>query len=228
MIEQFTHRGELVLDPFAGSGSTLLAARDVGRSAVGFDLSEKYAALCRERLAGEPGDLMSSTKQLVVNDDARNARLYLKKKSVSLIVTSPPYADLLGKKRKNLSRHSERRKNSQHGRVEQYSQDKRDLGTLPPDKFAWAAGDVFESLLPLLKPGSHCVVNIGNMWADDKRILIHHMLIDELESRGYELRNQIIWDRRKLTNKTGIFGWPSKYITMGTTYEYILDFRRAE
>jgi len=38
-IELFTHKGELVLDPFAGIGTTLIAARDLERNAVGFDLN---------------------------------------------------------------------------------------------------------------------------------------------------------------------------------------------
>ena len=41
-IELFTHEGELVLDPFVGIGTTLVAARDLGRNAVGFDLNQKY------------------------------------------------------------------------------------------------------------------------------------------------------------------------------------------
>lgn len=42
IIELFTHGGELVLDPFVGSGTTLIAANDLNRNAVGFDLQPKY------------------------------------------------------------------------------------------------------------------------------------------------------------------------------------------
>jgi len=42
VIELFTHKGELVLDPFVCSGTTLVAAKDIKRNAVGFDLQQKY------------------------------------------------------------------------------------------------------------------------------------------------------------------------------------------
>ena len=42
VIELFTHEGELVLDPFVGSGTSLVAAQDTNRNAVGFDLKQKY------------------------------------------------------------------------------------------------------------------------------------------------------------------------------------------
>src|SRR5258705_7691442 len=51
LIDLFTHKGELVLDPFVGSGTSLVAARDAGRNAVGFDLQKKYVALAERRLA---------------------------------------------------------------------------------------------------------------------------------------------------------------------------------
>ena len=54
VIELFTHRGELALDPFVGSGTTLLAAQDAERNAVGFDLQESYIALCGNRLGLPP------------------------------------------------------------------------------------------------------------------------------------------------------------------------------
>jgi DNA modification methylase len=142
--------------------------------------------------------------------------------SVSLIFTSPPYANLLNRERKNKSRRF--RNNEQLGRVEQYSQDPRDLGIMPINEYAVTMGDIFQSLLPLLRPKAHCVINVPDMWWEDKRITIHIALVEELRKRGYELRNIIIWDRTNIVNRIGIFGWPSNYITMGVTFEYLLDF----
>ena len=225
VIELFTHEGELVLDPFVGSGTTLVAAQDLNRNAVGFDLHEKYIKLCQRRLA-ENNNLFNQSKQIAIQDDAINIPKYLEPSSVKLIWTSPPYANLLNRKRKNKSRRD--RKNDQYLKVEQYSQDPRDLGTMPLEEYTKAMGEIFHALLPLLKPKAHCVINVPDMWWENERITIHVSLINELRNQGYELRNTIIWDRTNIVNRVGIFGWPSNYITMGTTFEYLLDFWRPE
>lgn len=222
VIELFTHKGELVLDPFVGSGTTLVAAKDLDRNAVGFDLQEQYIALCSSRL--DQHDLFGGSRQIAIKDDAHNINKYINPETVSLIWTSPPYANLLNRARKNKSRRD--RNNSQLGKVEQYSQDERDLGTMAIDDYAIAMGDIFESLLPLLRHKAHCVINVPDMWWENRRITIHVSLIEELRKRGYELRNIIIWDRTNVVNQIGIFGWPSNYITMGVTFEYLLDFWR--
>jgi site-specific DNA-methyltransferase (adenine-specific) len=49
-IQLYTFSGEVVLDPFMGSGQTALAARRAGRHFVGYELNESYLALARNRI----------------------------------------------------------------------------------------------------------------------------------------------------------------------------------
>ncbi|HRE49407.1 MAG TPA: DNA methyltransferase [Aggregatilineales bacterium] len=226
IIKLFTHEGELVLDPFVGSGTTLIASQDHNRNALGFDLQENYLRVCEERLSSNLNLFGNRAlyHQMAIQDDALYVAEYIKNDTVSLIWTSPPYANLLNRKRKNKSRRN--RKNEQYDQVEQYSQHDRDLGTMSLEEYTEAMGNIFERLLVLLRPKGHCVINVPDMWWEDERITLHVSLIDELRKRGYELRNIIIWDRTNIVNQIGIFGWPSNYITMGTTFEYLLDFWR--
>ena len=220
LIELFTHEGELVLDPFVGSGTTLVAAQDTNRNAVGFDLHAAYVDVSESRLGG--AGLFTSTAQVAVHDDASSVAEYLEPGSVSLVLTSPPYANLLNRQRRNKSRRN--RKNEQLGAVEQYSQDPRDLGTMPLEEYSEAMRAIFAGMRKVLKPGGHCVVNVPDMWWEGQRVTIHISVVEALRKAGYEFRNTIIWDRTNIVNRVGIFGWPSNYITMGTTFEYLLDF----
>lgn len=227
VISLFSHEGDLIVDPFCGSGTSLVAAQDLNRNAVGFDLKPEYVDLTMRRLENNRtliSQYMNPSSQIIVQDDAQHIPSYLESETVGLIWTSPPYANLLNRKRKNKSRRD--RKNDQFMKVEQYSQDERDLGTMPLDEYTQAMGDIYEGLLPLLRPKGHCVINVPDMWWENERITIHIALVEELRKRGYELRNIIIWDRTNIVNRIGIFGWPSNYITMGTTFEYLLDFWR--
>ncbi len=53
LIDLYTYRDDLVIDPFVGSGSTLVAAERTGRRGMGFDLDAGYAEIARARLADE-------------------------------------------------------------------------------------------------------------------------------------------------------------------------------
>lgn len=59
LIETFSRAGATVLDPFAGSSSTLMAARMLGRAWLGVELDAKYHAAASRRLAQEPRDAAS-------------------------------------------------------------------------------------------------------------------------------------------------------------------------
>lgn len=223
-IELFTHKGELVLDPFSGIGTTLIAARDLGRNAAGFDLNQKYVDYTKERLGQTQFDFGDQTKQIAICDDSINIPKYLDKNTVSLSVTSPPYANMLNHKRMNKSIRGDLRKNEHYKKIQQYSNNPRDLGIMQLKEYIRALTQIYKGILPLLKPKAHCVINVNDLWENNKRYPTHSHIITAMEKIGYELRNIIIWDKRKLVNKVGIFGWPSNYITLSTTFEYILDF----
>jgi len=224
-IELFTHKGELVLDPFVGIGTTLIAAKDLDRNAIGFDLNPKYIEFANQRISTFGSSLFSEdTKQIAICDDAINIPKYLNKETVSLCVTSPPYANMLNRERLNKSLRSDLRKNKYYKKIQQYSNNPRDLGTMEVKKYIKELVKIYKIILPLFKPKAHCIINVNDLWKNNHRYPIHCYIIEEMGKIGYEIRNIIIWDKRNLVNNVGIFGWPSNYITLSTTFEYILDF----
>jgi DNA modification methylase len=221
-IKLLTHKGELVLDPFVGIGTTLMAAKDLNRNAVGFDLKAEYIEIAKKRLTQTT--LESETQQIAVVDDARSIPAYLDENTVSLCITSPPYANMLNRPRLNKSIRGNLRDNGQYLKVQQYSSDKRDLGTMDHEEYSNALTEIYAGILPLMKPAAHCIINVNDVWWENTRHLTHIYVIEALQKAGFEFRNTFIWDKRDLVNKVGIFGWPNNFISLGATMEYILDF----
>jgi len=226
VIELFTHHGEVVLDPFNGTGTTLLSGKDIQRHGIGIDLNPTYCQIARKRLAQEQllPFLDSERGQFcyeVICDDARRLREYLPDNSIDLVFTSPPYANILDRDRTNKSLHSEKRKGPRRGVREQYSDNAQDLGLYDPESFIHAIGTIFAEINHVLKPGKRCVINIRDVVPH----FLHIPVIETLERCNFTLRNIIIWNKAPLIQRLGIFGYPSNFIALNSAYEYILDFQ---
>lgn len=223
-IKLLTHKGELVLDPFVGIGTTLIAAQDLDRNAVGFDLKEEYIEIAKKRL--QQSRLTQTSQQIAIADDAHNIPMYLGEETISLCITSPPYANMLGHERLNKSIRGELRKNKHYLKVQQYSDNPLDLGTMNHEQYAKALEEIYSVVLPLMRHRAHCIINVNDVWENNKRISTHVYVLEALTKAGFEFRNTFIWDKRDLVNRVGIFGWPNNFISLGATMEFILDFWR--
>ncbi len=53
LIKMFTFVGETVLDPFLGSGTTSLAAKNLGRNSIGYEINKDFLSIIKEKLYGE-------------------------------------------------------------------------------------------------------------------------------------------------------------------------------
>jgi len=91
LIKKYTEIGDLILDPFVGSGTTLIEAIKQDRMSIGIDINEDAVKICNEKIS-----LLNNRRDKITRayvGDAR--RLFLKDETVDLIITSPPYWNML-------------------------------------------------------------------------------------------------------------------------------------
>lgn len=89
LIREYAKPGDLILDPFCGLGTTLIAAGLLGYSAKGIEIDSSRISLTKNRLAALPKEKIDIALLSIEQGDARS--LPLKDKSIDLVLTSVPY-----------------------------------------------------------------------------------------------------------------------------------------
>jgi DNA modification methylase len=90
LIQIYTQKGDVVLDPFMGSGSAIVAARDLERKGIGFDVNPDFVELAKKRISQQKLILLGVEDPNIYCEDAKNLLKYLKPNAVDLVITSPP------------------------------------------------------------------------------------------------------------------------------------------
>lgn len=216
LIEFFTKPGERVLDPFVGSGSTLVACARCGRGGTGIELVERWAEIARIRAACEDGGLPQS----VLEGDARELMSGLDDASFDFIVTSPPYWMILRKDRD----HKVRAERKAKGLDTRYSDEDRDLGNTPSyDEFLSQLALVFGQCRRVLVPGRYMCVVVSDFRHKSRFVAYHADLARVIESVGFSLEGiQILVQDNKNLYPYGI---PYVFVS-NIHHQYILVFRR--
>ncbi|MGQ0635815.1 MAG: DNA methyltransferase [Planctomycetaceae bacterium] len=206
--------GRVVLDPFMGSGGTLVAARDAGKQGLGFELSPQFIELARERLRQQSLEGRSGGFE-IRQGDARELVGELAAESVDLCVTSPPYWNILNQRRTADAK-----------QLRHYGNLPGDLGCVESyEEFVRQLGDVFAGVLRALKPGCYCCVNVMDLRKQDRFYPFHADLSGELTQRGFILDDLIIWNRGHDYNNLRPLGYPYTF-RINKIHEFIVVFRK--
>lgn len=213
LIESFLPVGEhVVLDPFAGTGSTLVAAVRAGKCAVGFEISPQYTALARDRLSQEQQSNHAQTRPAaIVEASADEIPRHVKAGSIDLCITSPPYWNILNQKR-----------TADHKAVRNYGNRADDLGTIDSySTFLDALTAIFSHVLAALKPGAHCCVVVMDLRKKDRFFPLHSDLAVRLQAIGFRFDDLIVWNRQAEYNNLRPLGFPAVF-RINKVHEFVL------
>ncbi len=233
MIEEFirffTKSGQIVFDPFLGTGSTLIACHNTHRNGMGIELQQKYAAIAQERIARlEPQLKLTSEggkltcKQVVLHGNSSELD-YLWKRydlpQIDFVITSPPYGPMLNKK--GLA--SQEREDQ--GLDVKYSEDPQDLGnSLDYNHFLRQLVDIFINIKPRLQEGAYLVVILQNYMHKSEYKTLAWDFAKEM-NKHFQLRGERIWCQ---DNKT-LYPYGYKYsFVPNVHHHYCLIFRKVK
>lgn len=215
LIECFTYsENALILDPFAGVGSTLIAAKELGKDSIGIEISEEFVQIAEERIS-QILPFAGETEVKVHTADSRELFQYVPPNAVDMVVTSPPYWDILLQKR-----------TADNKQQRDYGDTEADLGKIRDyEKFLLELRKIFEQVYGVMKLGSYCCVIVMDL-RKKNRFYPYHIDISQLMMDiGFIFDDTIIWDRAQEYNNLRPLGYPSVF-RINKVHEFILIFQK--
>jgi DNA modification methylase len=223
-IEFFTKRGQVVLDPMAGTGSTLIAALRAGRHCYGIELNPAYAKIARQVVEEERQALASEADWLtakVITGDASEIETHVADHhipEIDYVITSPPYWNMLHAR--GAQTQQERRNSPELDVV--YSDHPNDLGNINDyEEFLEKLAGIYASLKPFMRQRAYLTIIVKNVKKGGK---IYPLAWDlaRILGRTYTLKDEKIWVQDNI--RLAPYGIGNAWVS-NTFHHYCLQFR---
>lgn len=200
IILRYSEQGDLVLDQFAGGGTTLVEAKLLNRNVVGIDANPDALERCKEKCDFKRDNCGTVHIKL---GDARNID-FLPDESVDLICTHPPYANII-----------------------QYSEDiENDLSHLKVPEFLEEMKKVAAESYRVLKSGKFCAILMGDTRQKGHMVPMSFDVMKIFQDTGFKLKEIIIKEQHNC-KATGYWKTNSiKYNFLLIAHEYLFIFHK--
>ena len=201
ILLRYSQEGDMVLDQFAGGGTTLVEAKLLNRNIVGVDVNDVALERCKEKTAF---DLEEAEGQVYLHKgDARNLD-FIPNESIDLICTHPPYANII-----------------------EYSEDiAEDLSRLKGKEFLSEMVKVAEESYRVLKKGKFCAILMGDTRQKGYVIPMSFEVMKIFEAAGFKTKEIIIKEQHNC-RATGFWKTNSvKYNFLLLAHEYLFVFHK--
>lgn len=212
LFRRYTKKGDWILDPFMGSGTSLIEAQRLSRNSVGIELQKEIAKEAYQRILSEKNN---SCHGKVCVDDSRTANIGAIMQAEGIekfqfVIFHPPYWDII-----------------------KFSENQNDIsncGTL--DSFLENFGMVIDNTTQYLEKNRYCAVVIGDKYANSEIVPLGFHCMNLFLQRGFKMKailvknfedtkgksnQQAIWRYRALASDFYIF-----------KHEYIFLFKKVK
>lgn len=212
LLTRYTKTGDWVLDPFMGSGTTLIEAQRMGRNSIGIELQKSVALEANDRIALERKDNILS-QVIIGNSKTINLEKHLEKfgiKKVQFILLHPPYWDII-----------------------KFSDSEEDLSNNTTlNGFIQDLSMVIDNTTKYLETNRYCAIVIGDKYSQgqitplgflcmnlflEKGFILKAIIVKNFEETKGKANQQAIWRYRALSNDFYLF-----------KHEYIMVFKKVK
>lgn len=212
LFRRYTKKGDWILDPFMGSGTSLIEAQRLGRNSIGIELQQTVAKEAHQRIASEKNN---SCHGRVCIDDSRNADILsiLKKEGidkVQFVIFHPPYWDII-----------------------KFSDNKNDISNASTlEEFLENFGKVIDNTTQHLEKDRYCAVVIGDKYANSEIVPLGFHCMNLFLQRGFKMKAILVKnfeDTKGKSNQKAIW----RYRALASDFyvfkhEYIFVFKKVK